>query len=122
MRRPVIAVIVGLIVFGTAYVFTPAIGEVDARDLVEAVAREAGTSTFLGKPCVQNRTALTCVVSDHDQSGIARYNVNRTGSRCWNARKVTPDGAEEGPPFLPDRLNGCVRLQDQLRIWSRLGF
>ena len=48
---------------------------------------------------------------------------SRLTSTVLGGRKLTPSSREEGPPYLPKRATGCVKLRDQIRLVERiLGF
>ena len=85
-------------------------GPVDERSLAQAIVRETGSADrLLGatQPC--RRTGRTgifrCVASDG--SGGADYRVRiRTGSSCFDGRRLRDDSEER----MPRRVSGCVYL------------
>jgi hypothetical protein len=102
-----------------AFLWFPAIGSPSSEALQASLTREVdGAGIGIGIfDCVpRGRSVRVCTVSDAHGSGAAEYRMHVDGRRCWRARKISPDRAEEGPPPYLDRdASGCVRLRDQLR-------
>ena len=104
------------------WLYLPALGHLSATDLSYSLAAEARGSAdgVTLSPCRPGKgRAWTCRVDDLEGSGEARYVVVVRG-RCWEARKLTPNAAEEGPRHLPRFASRCVTLRDQARIGYRL--
>jgi len=104
------------------WLYLPAVGQVSATDLSYSLAAEARGSAdaVTLAPCRPAKgRSWTCRVDDLEGSGVARYVVALRG-RCWEARKLTANAAEEGPKHLPRFASRCVTLRDQARIGYRL--
>jgi hypothetical protein len=113
-------IIVASLVAG--YLWLPAIGDPSPEALQHSLTRAAGGKVSGSLPgCDERgRNGWSCDVSDSHGSGRETYRLRMTDTRCWRARKVSPNPAKEGARDLPRRTTGCVMWRDQLRLASRL--
>jgi membrane protein implicated in regulation of membrane protease activity len=110
-----------LAAFAAALLWLPAIGSPSDDALHYSLSRRAGGGVLMASAYeCERRTSdvRVCVVSDANGSGSGTYRVDLDG-RCWQARKVTPNHYEEGPPYLKRRVSGCVGFRDQVRLVER---
>ena len=105
-----------LVIFFGAYLYSPPIGEVTARDLQHSLARALGGDTKLGFECTNVASGLwRCPVHDASVPGSsAVYELKRDGRRCWTANQTYL-----GRTHLDIHANGCVGLRDQVRLDER---
>ena len=68
-------------------------------------------------PCERHDELWRCTIGHANGSDLADYRVDMHSSRCWRARLVLRH--DEIEP-MPARLEGCVRLRDQVRPLNRL--
>jgi hypothetical protein len=112
-----------VILLVTAFLWLPAIGAPSDDALQYSLTRNAGGSLILGAAgdCELRPSRVgICEVSDAHSSGSGRYRVRLEGRRCYDARKVSPNRWEEGPPYLKERVIGCVKWRDQVRLMNQL--
>jgi hypothetical protein len=97
--------------FFAAYKLSP--GRVDAESLNHSVFRELDRGgSWDEKKCAEREQDLWfCPIGGRAKGGERRYRTVMDGN-CWEARLAT--GTERGA--LPARLEGCVKLEDNLRI------
>ena len=110
-----------LIALAAAFLWLPAIGSPSEDALQYSLTRKAGGSLLSAGVyhCEQGpKPVRLCDVSDAHSSDKGRYRVRMDGSRCWHARKVSPNSWEEGPPYLKRRVSGCVKWRDQVRLFG----
>jgi hypothetical protein len=115
-----VILIAGAVAGAFALTVLPAIDEPSATALQFSVADEVdGEPGIVSHGCtsVRNRHVWRCEVWDSSDSGGADYRVEMDGRACWRGRRLGPSGGEQ--PF-PGTVDGCVRLNDQTRLFYRL--
>lgn len=111
------AVMATAVLLAAGYAFLPAFGRVSPETLSWSVMWEVGGITPPERCTSRQATLWTCTVSYFNLSSSqledATYLVTLDG-RCWSARRVG------GTVSLPDSASRCVRLHEQLRLFSRI--
>ena len=115
MTRVVVGVgflaLVGLVILGIVWAFTPDYGRVDRRSIDASLTREVGGGSGFGldvSPCRRTRgRSWSCDVAAG--SSLATYRLTMRDEHCWRAVKTRREG--DGGP-LPVRADGCVNDGD----------
>ena len=108
-----------LVLGGAAYLYSPAVGRPSAKALNYSLGSEVRGQTLFGRCKRRGERLWRCDVGDSQGSGSATYRLRMDSRSCWHAWKLTPDSQEEGPP-LKRQANACVKLHDQVRLFTRL--
>ena len=121
-RRRLVALAGALSVAALVYFLAPATS-FSPEALAHAVAVAAGEESVTVDPCKRRgEAAWTCTLYTNRGSGLAIYDVEMEGRRCWHGRK-TPESPEiprgAGQPS-PTEIDGCLKIRNQLRPWDRL--
>lgn len=114
--------LVVVIALAGIYFFVPSVGDVSNEAIAHSAAREAGAESGENlkacKPSPGEGKRRRCTVRPDSGSGMASYVLVFEGDRCWDARRAGARG--KAGAALPRRLDGCVKLRDQIRLDTRL--
>jgi hypothetical protein len=115
--RVVVAGYVVILLCFLGYLTLPAFGSVSQEALLSSVANRSGSDAVSSLFCERRRGGYSeCHVAiPISDSETATYRVRMVGQRCWRA--VLGDEAGLGLELRP---HGCVKLRDQIRLWSRV--
>ena len=110
-----------LLVLVGAYLFAPAIGEVNGKTLHRGVVKGVGGTADIGSKACSKRGTVTwrCRIYEKGGSYPVTYTVRMRDRRCWSARRASGYQAEGEPLAL--RASGCLHLRDQAYALAGIG-
>jgi hypothetical protein len=118
--KPLVLVIVLI----GAYLFAPAIGDVNGETLQRSVAGGLDAKATVGTCRLRGTVTWRCEVTAGPNDDPAEYSVRVRDGRCWTARRTTRAGnsrslADGVTPAA--RASGCAHLRDQAYALAGIG-